>query len=288
MGVVRDHRPARFAAGAGDDEGIAARLGMAQQQIGQQGQIGVVLETGQGIGGALDQPGPDLGPVLALDQGQQAEPHDPVDVGRAETADGQHVLDRPGLPRQPQHAVFVGRFGHDPLVVFYPVDEALKPIARLGRQCRRAALGPAPVIENAQPVVDLGGQGPGHLGEPAIGDPAHHLHLAQAQMGMDDPQGDGQVTVAFGFDEGHEMVVPANRDRLRDRHIRGRQGGKPLLYAGLFGQRGEQGAAGGERRDQHGGKSAPRFRAAARRASRPAGPGRNLANHRIPPALRFG
>jgi hypothetical protein len=122
---------------------------VAQQQIGEQGEVRVVVETRQGIGPALDQLGPDFRPVLVPDQREKAEPHDPVHVGRAETADGQHVLDCPGFPLQTQNAVFVGRLGHDLLVVIDPRDEAFQPIARLGGQDGGAALRPAAEVEDA-------------------------------------------------------------------------------------------------------------------------------------------
>jgi hypothetical protein len=134
-------------------------------------------------------------------------------------------------------------------------------------------------------VIDLRCQGAGHLREAAVGDAAHHLHLAQAQMGMDDAQGNGQVAIAFGLDEGHQMVVPADRHGATDRAALGGQGGNPPLHADLLGQGREQGTASEQRRDQNGNETTLQWSAMAHRASLAAGPSRNMANHRIWPAV---
>ena len=77
--------------------------------------------------------------------------------------------------------------------------------------------------EHAEGVVELAAERPDDLGQPAIGEPLAEREQALAQMAVDQAEREGEVGIAFGGDERHRVLVPANRHlvfkgKLPDRH----------------------------------------------------------------------
>ena len=59
-------------------------------------------------------------------------------------------------------------------------------------------------------MIDIDGDRPGHLGQAPLGDATEDLHLAQAQVGMDEAERQGRVFVVLGFDEGDLVLIPVD------------------------------------------------------------------------------
>jgi len=78
---------------------------------------------------------------------------------------------------------------------------------------------------------DFDTERPDHLGDAPLRDAPHDLDLSPAQMGMDDPEGDGKVIVGCRLGEGDLMLVPMQGDRGVQRQAAGRDGGQPVGQA---------------------------------------------------------
>jgi hypothetical protein len=203
--------------------------------------------------------------------GEQGEVRKPVDVGAGEAADRQDVGRAVGLGAQAEQPVF-RRPRPVQRGVVQPGDEAADEGARLGRPAALDLRGGATEIEDAERMVDLGGERPGDLGEAAAADQAQQGDLRAAQMAVHEAEGEGEIGIARGLDPGDEMRVPADGDRLLQRQAGLRQRGDPLGGAALARQ--QRGAAGqdGKRRQHQARAAAPSVASCQASPPRPAPP----------------
>ena len=117
---------------------------------------------------------------------------------------------------------------------------------RRGAARRTGALagrGGARKRQDAQALVDIDSERADRFRQAAVGDRARHRHLAEAQMGVDEAEGERRVAVGLRLDERDLPVVPVDRDRAVEGQIPGRERREALRQPDGFRQRREQGAA---------------------------------------------
>ena len=211
-----------------DGDAVAARPGDGLEDRGEIAAARAHGEARLRAAAGVDQPRPELRPVVALAQLQQVEPDEPGHVGPRQPAEGEQVLHRPRLALQPQRPVLVGQHLQAVLVEVDAFDEALHPAPRLRRHAGFGLGGGLAEVEDAQAVVDVGGERPAHLGDPALSDPPVDRHLPEAQVGVDQAQGEGGVVVVLGLDERDLVVVPHHLHPALERQAGGGEGLQPL------------------------------------------------------------
>ena len=129
-------------------------------------------------------------------------------------------------------------------VVVHPRDKPIHPGTGIGRHDFQRGLRPAPEIKHPQRLVEIAGQRPTHFGNSSAHQMPRQLHLAKAQMGMDNSQSDRQIRIALSVDERHLLRVPVNFHRGRNRRARNRDRGQTRFGRDLVRQRREHSAAG--------------------------------------------
>ena len=167
MGIVGDQRAAGCAAAAGQRPGVAAGAGRDAEQALQPAGPCNGAEAEGGIAADLREPLPQLRPVLTLAQLEQAEIGQPVDIGAGDAPDGQHVPRRPRFALEAEQMKLVRQLFDRALVMVYTLDKPVYPSTGVGRHFCQCPLGAAAEVQNAQGMVDIDGERPGHFGDPA-------------------------------------------------------------------------------------------------------------------------
>jgi hypothetical protein len=183
-----------------------------------------------------EQTAPELGPVAACAQAPEAKPEEPVDVDGGEPPHRDQIGDRPGFGLEPEGLEFVGSLGRQLLIGVDAIDEAREPAAGFLGQRRFDRRRGAGEIENAERLVDVGGERPDDLRQPSARHASHELHLREAQMRVHEPERIGRVVVGFGEDERDLMIVPQDHDLGLKRRELLREGVEPILKRGRLGQ----------------------------------------------------